>query len=90
MNKRYTKFQHLYFVYIDKDVSLHTTKSLLQLLAGAEVNALTNQKQTSLHMAASKDHHIICTVLIENGVDFDAIDDNHDNGVYEGYWITVV
>jgi len=31
MNKRYTKFQQYYFVYIDKDVSLHTTKCVKHL-----------------------------------------------------------
>ncbi|WAR02239.1 ANFY1-like protein, partial [Mya arenaria] len=39
----------------------------VDLLAGAEVNALTNQKQTSLHIASSKDHSVICTILLENG-----------------------
>ncbi|XP_052802681.1 rabankyrin-5-like isoform X2 [Mya arenaria] len=52
------------------------------LLAGAEVNALTNQKQTSLHIASSKDHSVICTILLENGVDFDALDENHDNALH--------
>ena len=53
---------------------------VLQLLAGAEINAHTNDKQTSLHLAASKDHSVICTILLENGVDFDALDENGDNG----------
>jgi hypothetical protein len=34
-----------------------------------------------LHIAASKDHSVICTILLENGVDFDAVDDNLDNGM---------
>ena len=40
-----------------------------------------NNKQTVLHIAASKDHSVICSILLENGVDFDALDDNLDNGM---------
>ena len=44
------------------------------------MNARTNCKQTSLHIAATKDHSVICTILLENGVEFDTLDENGDNG----------
>lgn len=52
----------------------------LQLLAGAKVNELTKHRQTALHLAAQQDLSTICTVLIENGVDFAAVDENGNNG----------
>ncbi len=51
----------------------------LQLLAGAKVNELTKHRQTALHLAAQQDLSTICSVLIENGVDFTA-DENGNNG----------
>ena len=53
---------------------------LCQLLAGANVHDIDNHKQTALHMAAAKDQGTIATVLIENGIDVDAVDDNQNNG----------
>ena len=55
---------------------------LLQVLAGAQVNALTTHKQTSLHLAASKDLAVICSVLLQNGVDCCALDDSLCNGIH--------
>ncbi|KAL4223226.1 Ankyrin repeat and FYVE domain-containing protein 1 [Mactra antiquata] len=52
------------------------------LLAGADVNAKTTSKQTVLHIAAHKDHSVICTILLENGVDFDVVDENLDNALH--------
>ncbi|RWS28105.1 rabankyrin-5-like isoform X2 [Leptotrombidium deliense] len=52
------------------------------LLAGANVNDLTVQKQTPLHIAAEHDHHTICSILIENGVKFDAVDVNLNNALH--------
>ena len=54
--------------------------NILQLLAGADITAKTQRNETVLHWAAAKDYASICQVLIENGVDFDAVDDNGDNG----------
>ena len=53
---------------------------IFQLLAEADVNAKTNNKQTVLHIAATKDHSVIATVLLENAIDYDAVDENLDNG----------
>ncbi len=53
---------------------------LLQLLAGAHVNDMTPQKQTCLHLAAAKDHSAISSVLLENGIEFDQMDDAWNNG----------
>lgn len=52
----------------------------LKLLAGAKVNELTKHRQTALHLAAQQDLSTICSVLIENGVDFAAVDENGNNG----------
>lgn len=50
-------------------------------MAGAEVNDLTPQKQTALHIAAAHDHNTLCSILLENGINFDAIDNNQNNGM---------
>uniref|UniRef100_A0A8C7I009 Ankyrin repeat and FYVE domain containing 1 n=1 Tax=Oncorhynchus kisutch TaxID=8019 RepID=A0A8C7I009_ONCKI len=50
------------------------------LLAGAKVNELTKHRQTALHLAAQQDLATICSVLLENGVDFTAVDENGNNG----------
>lgn len=52
----------------------------LQLLAGAKINELTKHRQTALHLAAQQDLATICSVLLENGVDFSAEDENGNNG----------
>ncbi|GBL65729.1 Rabankyrin-5, partial [Araneus ventricosus] len=52
------------------------------LLAGAQVNDLTPQKQSALHIAAVHDHSALCKVLIENGVDYDAVDNNRNNALH--------
>ena len=52
----------------------------LQLLAGAKVNELTKHRQTALHLAAQQDLATVCSVLLENGVDFTALDENGNNG----------
>uniref|UniRef100_H9H7M3 Ankyrin repeat and FYVE domain containing 1 n=1 Tax=Monodelphis domestica TaxID=13616 RepID=H9H7M3_MONDO len=49
------------------------------LLAGANVNELTKHRQTALHLAAQQDLPTICSVLLENGVDFSAVDENGNN-----------
>ena len=58
---------------------------LFQLLAGAQVNDLTTHKQTGLHLAASCDHAVIGSVLLQNGVDCNALDDNMCNGINPPY-----
>lgn len=54
----------------------------VQLLAGAKVNELTKHRQTALHLAAQQDQATICSVLLENGIDFAAEDENGNNGNY--------
>lgn len=51
-----------------------------QLLAGARINELTKHRQTALHLAAQQDLATICSVLLENGLDFAAEDENGNNG----------
>lgn len=53
-----------------------------QLLAGAKVNEVTKHRQTALHLAAQQDLATICSVLLENGVDFAAEDENGNNGAF--------
>ena len=44
------------------------------------MNDLTPQKQTCLHITAEKDHSAIATVLLENKIKFDVVDDALNNG----------
>lgn len=60
-----------------------------QLLAGARINELTKHRQTALHLAAQQDLATICSVLLENGVDFAAEDENGNNGK-EGRGVALV
>ena len=53
---------------------------LSQLLAGARINELTSQKKTCLHLASEHDQSVICQILIENGINFDTLDDSLNNG----------
>lgn len=62
------------------DPFLHFVYFCFQLLAGAKVNELTKHRQTALHLAAQQDLATICSVLLENGVDFAAEDENGNNG----------
>uniref|UniRef100_A0A8C7BGU5 Rabankyrin-5 n=1 Tax=Neovison vison TaxID=452646 RepID=A0A8C7BGU5_NEOVI len=52
------------------------------LLAGARVNELTKHRQTALHLAAQQDLPTICSVLLENAVDFAAVDENGNNALH--------
>ncbi|KAK7469532.1 hypothetical protein BaRGS_00036438, partial [Batillaria attramentaria] len=52
------------------------------LLAGAAVNEKTHTGETALHLAAVRDHAQIVSVLIENGVDVDAVDENLNNALH--------
>ncbi|XP_055996829.1 rabankyrin-5-like isoform X5 [Ostrea edulis] len=52
------------------------------LLAGADVNARTRQEETSLHLAAEKDQATICSILLGNKVDYDAVEENHRNALH--------
>ncbi|XP_077447830.1 rabankyrin-5 [Stigmatopora argus] len=52
------------------------------LLAGAKVNELTKHRQTALHLAAQQDLATICSVLLENGIDFAAEDENGNNALH--------
>ncbi|XP_056911182.1 rabankyrin-5 isoform X1 [Takifugu flavidus] len=52
------------------------------LLAGARINELTKHRQTALHLAAQQDLATICSVLLENGVDFAAEDENGNNALH--------
>ena len=44
------------------------------------MNELTKHRQTALHLAAQQDLPTICSVLLENAVNFAAVDENGING----------
>ena len=53
------------------------------LLAGSgAINELTPHKQTVLHLAAAHDHAHLASIFLENGVRFDALDDNRNNALH--------
>ncbi|XP_059177093.1 rabankyrin-5-like isoform X2 [Physella acuta] len=52
------------------------------LLAGASVDERTKSHETALHLAASKDCSAICSILLDNNADFDAVDDNFNNALH--------
>ena len=52
------------------------------LLAGANINDVTNDKRTALHFAAEKDHSVICSILLENRIDFNAVDIQLNNALH--------
>lgn len=52
------------------------------LLAGANINDITVQNQSALHIAAANDHHQLCQILLENNIDFDAIDTDMNNALH--------
>ncbi|ROT61389.1 Ankyrin repeat and FYVE domain-containing protein 1 [Penaeus vannamei] len=54
----------------------------LLLAGGGAINELTPQKQTVLHLAAANDHPHLVSIFLENGVRFDAVDDNHNNALH--------
>ena len=53
----------------------------LQLLAGSRVNDVDKHRQTGLHMAAAKNTASIISVLLENGIDPDGVDEKGNNGM---------
>lgn len=52
------------------------------LLAGANINDMTSQKQNALFIAAEHDYSAICSILLENGIDYNAIDINGNNALH--------
>lgn len=55
----------------------------VQLLAGADVNAKTKKNETALHLAAAKDQSVIASIVLENGIDYDIVDENLNNGKHD-------
>ena len=52
-----------------------------QLLAGSRVNDVNKHRQTALHMAAANNSASIISVLLENGIEPDAVDEKGNNGM---------
>lgn len=52
------------------------------ILAGANVNEVTLQKETCLHLCALQDRHTLATIFIQNGVDVDRLDANLNNALH--------
>jgi len=53
---------------------------VIQLLAGAQINDVTPQKATALHLAAAHDRAAICAALLGEHIHCDAVDDGLNNG----------
>ena len=51
-----------------------------KLLAGSKVNDVDKHHQTALHMAVAKNSPSIVSVLLENKVEPDAVDEQGNNG----------
>jgi ankyrin repeat protein len=49
-------------------------------LAGANVNARNKNGATCLHLAAADNHASICSVLLDNKIEYDSVDENNNNG----------
>ena len=62
------------------DFTLLLLSHSFQLLAGAAVNEKTHTGETALHLAGVRDHSSIVSILIENNIDVDAVDENLNNG----------
>lgn len=62
---------------------------LLQLLAGANINELTLERQSSLHLAAVYNQPAIASILIENGIDFSLLDQQRYNGMMIAHSVTL-
>ena len=52
-----------------------------KLLAGSRVNDADKHRQTALHMAAANNSASIISVVLENGIDPDAVDERGNNGM---------
>jgi len=52
----------------------------MQLLAGANINDVTPQKATALHLAAANDRASICAALLGEHIHYDAVDESLNNG----------
>ena len=52
------------------------------MLAGARLEERTPLKQTALHLATERDCHQCVSVLLDKGVDFNAVDNNMDNALH--------
>ena len=78
---------------IEQSIKLHTTYIgyrvllkfyiiSLQLLAGAQVSAVDNHQKGVLHMAVGANSPAILSVLLENGADADACDEEGNTAMH--------
>ena len=58
-----------------------------QLLAGSRVSEADKHRQTCLHLAAANNTASIISVLLENGIDPDAMDEKGNNGMIDVYYL---
>lgn len=52
------------------------------LLAGSNINDVTVQNQSALHIAAAHNHHQLCSILLENNIKFDMVDSDLNNALH--------
>lgn len=53
----------------------------LQLLAGANINDVTANRRSALHIAAENNRAIICGILLENHIHANLLDANQNTGL---------
>lgn len=52
------------------------------ILAGANINDVTVQNQSALHIGSMHDHHHLCQILLENNINFDILDTDMNNALH--------
>ena len=87
--------EEIYFTRTSRIIYVSLWSSLLpnfqQLLAGSRVNEADKHRQTCLHLAAANNTASIISVLLENGIDPDAMDEKGNNGMIDVYyWLPIM
>ena len=55
--------------------------STIQLLAGANINDVTANRRSALHIAAENNRGSICSILLENQIHANLVDSNQNTGM---------
>ncbi len=54
---------------------------MIQLLAGANINDVTANRRSALHIASENNRGFICSILIENHIQTNLLDSNQNTGM---------
>jgi ankyrin repeat protein len=52
----------------------------VQLLAGANINDVTANRRSALHIAAENSRGVLCSILLENHIHANLLDSNQNTG----------